>query len=104
MTLWVGDDADTRYRARRYSSPLGVLIKSVTLPIVSRSPLTLYPLVSHDFQASNKTCVPCVTTAVGLTDYTDNVSRCQQLMHDFRKENYIKAWKEDVLQLYNVMW
>lgn len=25
-------------------------------------------------------------------------------MHDFRKENYIKAWKDDVLQLYNVMW
>lgn len=34
----------------------------------------------------------------------DNVSRCQQLMNDFRKENYIKAWKDDVLQLYNVMW
>jgi hypothetical protein len=25
-------------------------------------------------------------------------------MKDFRKENYIKAWKDDVLQLYNVMW
>jgi hypothetical protein len=25
-------------------------------------------------------------------------------MNDFRKENYIKAWKDDVLQLYNVMW
>jgi hypothetical protein len=25
-------------------------------------------------------------------------------MNDFRKENYVKAWKDDVLQLYNVMW
>lgn len=35
---------------------------------------------------------------------TDNVTRCQQLVLDFRKENYARVWKEDVLQLYNVMW
>ncbi len=34
----------------------------------------------------------------------DNVVRCQQLVLDFRRENFAKAWKEDVLQLYNVMW
>lgn len=34
----------------------------------------------------------------------DNVSRCQQLTSDFRNENFVKAWKEDVLQLYNVLW
>ncbi|BEJ16184.1 hypothetical protein CspHIS471_0507890 [Cutaneotrichosporon sp. HIS471] len=33
-----------------------------------------------------------------------NVRRCQRLMQDFRKENYVRVWKEDVLQLYNVMW
>jgi lysine-specific demethylase 3 len=37
-------------------------------------------------------------------DATDNVSRCQQLTQDFRTENFVKAWKEDVLQLYNVLW
>ncbi|CAK9781514.1 unnamed protein product [Cutaneotrichosporon oleaginosum] len=33
-----------------------------------------------------------------------NVRRCQRLTQDFRKENYVRVWKEDVLQLYNVMW
>ncbi|TYJ55524.1 hypothetical protein B9479_003796 [Cryptococcus floricola] len=33
-----------------------------------------------------------------------NVPRCQRLTRDFRRENYMKAWKEDVLQLYNVLW
>jgi len=32
------------------------------------------------------------------------VRRCQQLTQDFRRENFLKAWKDDVLQLYNVMW
>ena len=41
---------------------------------------------------------------LGVDLAQDNVSRCQQLVHDFRRENYVRAWKEDVLQLYNVMW
>lgn len=34
----------------------------------------------------------------------DNVIRCQQLTRDFRDENFVRAWKQDVLQLYNVLW
>ena len=35
---------------------------------------------------------------------SENVRRCQQLTQDFRNENFVKAWKEDVLQLYNILW
>jgi hypothetical protein len=35
---------------------------------------------------------------------SDNVRRCQRLTQDFREENFKQAWKDDVLQLYNVMW
>lgn len=34
----------------------------------------------------------------------DNVKRCQELTNDFRKENFARVWKDDVLQLYNVLW
>lgn len=30
--------------------------------------------------------------------------RCQRLGQDFRQENFVRAWKDDVLQLYNVLW
>jgi lysine-specific demethylase 3 len=39
-----------------------------------------------------------------VVSVVDNVSRCQQLTSDFRNENFVNAWKEDVLQLYNVLW
>lgn len=45
---------------------------------------------------------PAMYPSMKLTP--DNVRRCQRLTQDFRKENYVRVWKEDVLQLYNVMW
>ncbi|WVN88947.1 uncharacterized protein L203_104162 [Cryptococcus depauperatus CBS 7841] len=45
----------------------------------------------------------CIKIALDFVS-PHNVSRCQKLSRDFRKENYLKAWKEDVLQLYNVLW
>ncbi|WVQ70399.1 uncharacterized protein L199_008626 [Kwoniella botswanensis] len=45
----------------------------------------------------------CVKIALDFVS-PHNVKRCQQLTQDFRKENFAKAWKEDVLQLYNVLW
>ncbi|WWC85206.1 uncharacterized protein L201_000065 [Kwoniella dendrophila CBS 6074] len=45
----------------------------------------------------------CIKIALDFVS-PHNVRRCQQLTADFRKENFAKAWKEDVLQLYNVLW
>ncbi|WWC69738.1 uncharacterized protein I206_103681 [Kwoniella pini CBS 10737] len=45
----------------------------------------------------------CIKIALDFVS-PHNVKRCQQLTQDFRKENFAKAWKEDVLQLYNVLW
>lgn len=46
----------------------------------------------------------CAPNSCTTSCFTDNVPRCQQLTKDFRRENYLKAWKEDVLQLYNILW
>ncbi|WVR04951.1 hypothetical protein IAU60_001963 [Kwoniella sp. DSM 27419] len=45
----------------------------------------------------------CIKIALDFVS-PHNVRRCQQLTQDFRRENFVKAWKEDVLQLYNVLW
>ncbi|KAK8870060.1 hypothetical protein IAR55_000630 [Kwoniella newhampshirensis] len=45
----------------------------------------------------------CIKIALDFVS-PHNVRRCQTLTQDFRKENFVKAWKEDVLQLYNVLW
>ncbi|ORY32100.1 hypothetical protein BCR39DRAFT_524154 [Naematelia encephala] len=45
----------------------------------------------------------CIKIALDFVS-PHNVKRCQRLTQDFRTENVVKAWKEDVLQLYNVMW
>ncbi|WWD01723.1 hypothetical protein V866_008669 [Kwoniella sp. B9012] len=45
----------------------------------------------------------CIKIALDFVS-PHNVKRCQQLTQDFRKENFAKSWKEDVLQLYNVLW
>ncbi|WWD15646.1 hypothetical protein CI109_100068 [Kwoniella shandongensis] len=45
----------------------------------------------------------CIKIALDFVS-PHNVRRCQALTQDFRKENFVKAWKEDVLQLYNVLW
>ena len=34
----------------------------------------------------------------------ENVERCKVLTHEFREQNEMKAWKEDVLQLRTMMW
>ena len=34
----------------------------------------------------------------------ENVERCKVLTHEFREQNEMKAWKEDVLQLYSMLW
>lgn len=90
-----GPKLTERHRARRFSSRLDVRIKSATSRIASKSLLTLFHLVSSSLHGRKD---------LDRADDADNVSRCQQLMLDFRKENYVKAWKDDVLQLYNVMW
>ncbi|WVQ77932.1 hypothetical protein IAT38_000012 [Cryptococcus sp. DSM 104549] len=45
----------------------------------------------------------CIKIALDFVS-PHNVPRCQQLTRDFRNENFMKAWKDDVLQLYNVLW
>ncbi|ORX39603.1 hypothetical protein BD324DRAFT_614310 [Kockovaella imperatae] len=45
----------------------------------------------------------CIKIAIDFVS-PHNVSRCQQLTQDFRNENFVKVWKNDVLQLYNVLW
>lgn len=75
-------------------------IKFVTFPIVLKWPSTSLALVSP-LDSRYRCYAPnsCTTSC-----FTDNVPRCQQLTKDFRRENYLKAWKEDVLQLYNILW
>lgn len=81
-------------RDKRCSFLLDVRIRFVILRIASRLRWTLYLLVNTiEFNVADKR----------LTG-KDNVKRCQRLTQDFRTENVVKAWKEDVLQLYNVMW
>ncbi|KAK4684539.1 hypothetical protein P7C73_g5636, partial [Tremellales sp. Uapishka_1] len=45
----------------------------------------------------------CIKIALDFVS-PNNVHRCLQLTKDFHNENIVKAWKEDVLQLYNVLW
>jgi lysine-specific demethylase 3 len=45
----------------------------------------------------------CIKIALDFVS-PHNTHRCQQLVRDFRRENFLRAWKDDVLQLYNVMW
>ncbi|OCF44720.1 hypothetical protein I317_01409 [Kwoniella heveanensis CBS 569] len=45
----------------------------------------------------------CIKIALDFVS-PHNVRRCQKLTQDFRTENFVKAWKDDVLQLYNVLW
>lgn len=89
-----------RYRVKQFSFLQDVRIKFVTFPIVLKWPSTLLALVSL-LDSRYRCCAPnsCTTSC-----FTDNVPRCQQLTKDFRRENYLKAWKEDVLQLYNILW
>lgn len=89
-----------RYRVKQFLFLQDVRIKFVTFPIVLKWPSTSLALVSP-LDSRYRCCVPssCTTSCC-----TDNVPRCQQLTKDFRRENYLKAWKEDVLQLYNILW
>lgn len=34
----------------------------------------------------------------------ENVARCEKLTQEFREQNQIMVWKEDVLQLKAMMW
>jgi lysine-specific demethylase 3 len=75
-------------RAKPSSSPLVVPTKCAISQTASRSPWISSRLVG-DYLMS-------------LT--ADNIRRCQQLTDDFRMENFARVWKDDVLQLYNVLW
>jgi len=45
----------------------------------------------------------CIKVAVDFVSPA-NVDRCEKLTHEFREQNRSTAWKEDVLQLRNMMW
>lgn len=92
--------SDNVYRAKQFLFLQDVRIKFVIFPIVLRWLSTLLALVSL-LHYRYHCCMPNSCTTIC---FIDNVPRCQQLTKDFRRENYLKAWKEDVLQLYNVLW
>lgn len=52
-------------------------------------------------QVSN--AADCIKIAVDFVS-PENIARCAKLTKEFREENDIKAWKEDVLQLRTMMW
>ncbi|KAL0062643.1 hypothetical protein AAF712_010480 [Marasmius tenuissimus] len=45
----------------------------------------------------------CIKVAIDFVS-PENVERCEQLTREFREQNNIKAWKEDVLQLKSMLW
>ena len=93
-------------RARQCLSLRGAHIRYATSPTASRLPWILSALVSSEF-GWRRAAHPLSAAELAVADVVsvvDNVSRCQQLTSDFRNENFVKAWKEDVLQLYNVLW
>ncbi|KAF9464272.1 hypothetical protein BDZ94DRAFT_1297282 [Collybia nuda] len=45
----------------------------------------------------------CIKVAVDFVS-PENIERCEKLTREFREQNQKKAWKEDVLQLRNMMW
>ncbi|KAG6818878.1 hypothetical protein H0H93_000704 [Arthromyces matolae] len=45
----------------------------------------------------------CIKVAVDFVS-PENVERCEKLTKEFREQNHRKMWKEDVLQLRNMMW
>jgi len=52
-------------------------------------------------QVSN--AADCIKVAIDFVS-TENVDRCFKLTREFRKLNLAKAWKDDVLQLRNMLW
>jgi hypothetical protein len=52
-------------------------------------------------QVSNS--ADCIKVAVDFVS-TENVHRCFKLTKEFRELNLAKAWKDDVLQLRNMLW
>lgn len=53
------------------------------------------------YQVSN--AADCIKVAVDFVS-TENVQRCFKLTQEFREINLEKAWKDDVLQLRNMLW
>ncbi|TBU33518.1 Clavaminate synthase-like protein [Dichomitus squalens] len=45
----------------------------------------------------------CIKVACDFVS-PENVERCEVLTREFREQNHVKAWKEDVLQLRTMMW
>ena len=45
----------------------------------------------------------CIKVACDFVS-PENVERCKVLTREFREQNEMKAWKEDVLQLRTMMW
>ena len=45
----------------------------------------------------------CIKVACDFVS-PENVERCKVLTREFREQNEMKAWKEDVLQLHTMMW
>ncbi|KAM5537170.1 hypothetical protein V8D89_009103 [Ganoderma adspersum] len=45
----------------------------------------------------------CIKVACDFVS-PENIERCSVLTREFREQNQLKAWKEDVLQLRNMMW
>ncbi|KAJ6627360.1 hypothetical protein B0H10DRAFT_1779740 [Mycena sp. CBHHK59/15] len=45
----------------------------------------------------------CIKAAIDFVS-PENIQRCEKLTQEFREQNQLKAWKEDVLQLRTMMW
>ncbi|KAF9526318.1 hypothetical protein CPB83DRAFT_795109 [Crepidotus variabilis] len=45
----------------------------------------------------------CMKIAIDFVS-PENIDRCENLTKEFREQNQLKAWKEDVLQLRTMMW
>ncbi|KAJ7429071.1 Clavaminate synthase-like protein [Mycena galericulata] len=45
----------------------------------------------------------CIKVAIDFVS-PENIQRCEKLTREFRQENQVQAWKEDILQLRSMMW
>src|ERR1700733_6251517 len=81
---------------KRSSSQLAVHIRCV-----HRIYIALLVVLAHLRQVSNSE--DCIKVAVDFVS-PENVHRCVKLTKEFRELNLAKAWKDDVLQLRNMLW
>ncbi|KAJ7697772.1 Jmjd1a protein [Mycena olivaceomarginata] len=45
----------------------------------------------------------CIKVTIDFVS-PENIARCEKLTQEFREQNESEAWKDDILQLYSMMW